>query len=695
MANPFDSTNQPGNGIFNNLMNFGLATMAAANERDGNGLLKYGGGPAGAIGAGGVSAMNTARENALAKSQIQDVQSQAQGRILDNRLKLANYNMMAPFYGMQPLNTDGSEQQPLGNLQASGSSNGGQVTPPTNTNGMTASPTAGNSPLQPQYRDGAATPSGPVTDQARLRDIIFGAAPETDREAAEAGIMAAGLGPKFEERAKTLQQRAMAGSIKRAEYFSTPQSYSPEQTVIDPQTGQPIVGRTATGQPYYSGGNKGSGAAPEGGSQQVPLGIRNNNPLNLRPSGDNWQGMTGQSQGYLTFDNPESGVRAASKNLLTYNQRGINTPESIVNAWAPAGDNNNPKAYAEKVATMLGVKPDQPIDLTDPYMNGATIRAMSYVENGGHYLPNGVIAAGVQSAFGMTPPGSTASASPMPARQASFVQPAGGMQASPGVYQAPMQGGAPAAPSAVSDLPPGAVPLGPNPLRQKDFEQQITNFNSDMENKKYASAAALKQNMVGIFDDLKVLNESPDKFLTTGEAFEKRKNYANALNTMNSMMGGPGNLIDPEKVASAEDLMKQNARGGMQAINEMFGASREAASVISTGIKSFPGGDLSPKGNMLLSHVILEGANRVSDLHEYKQQALESGQYDLRKAEIDFNKQFPPESYARRAISQMTPVTVNKPGGVQKLLPGTLFVTPQMPKNANPKMIPYPNSEQP
>lgn len=686
MANPFDGLNQPGNGIWNNLMNFGLATMAAANERDGNGLLKYGGGAAGPIGAGGLSAMNTARENKLAQAQVQDVQSQSQGRSLDNRLKLMNYNFMAPYYGMPALAADGTE---LGNLQASGSSNGGQVTPPTNTNGMSVSPTAGMSPQQPQYREGTPTPSAtPTVSADRVRAVVMGDTPQSPEEAGQAAMMASKLG--YGERAKALNDFALAGPIKRAEYFSTPQSYHEGETVIDPQTNKPIVGRTATGQPYYSGGSNGSGAAPAAGSKDVPLGIRNNNPLNMRPSADNWQGMTGQNGGYLTFDKPEDGVRAAAKNLLTYNQRGINTPTAITAAWAPAGDNNNPKQYAEMLAGQLGITPDTPINLADPYMNGATIRAMSYVENGGHYLPNGVIATGVQSAFGMTPnSGAAPAAAPMQARQASFAPPQGGMQANSGVYQAPAQ--PPAAAPAQGDLPSGAVALGPNPLRQKDYEKQIDNFNSETEQKRYQAAQSMKQNMAAIVDDLKTLNDSKeDPFLSTGPGFEKRKDLANQINFAHRLMGGDGDLIPQDKVAAGEDLIKQNASGGMQAINEMFGASREAASIVQTGIKSFPGGELSPQGNQLLAQVVLEGANRITDLYDYKQAALQNGSYDLRQAEIDFNKKFPPESYTRRAISQMTPITVNKPAALDKLLPGTIVKLP----NGETRTIQPPNGQQ-
>ena len=52
------------------------------------------------------------------------------------------------------------------------------------------------------------------------------------------------------------------------------------------------------------------------------LSIRNNNPGNIRDTGIAWEGRIGSSSGFVTFDTPSMGVRAMTKNLYTYQNRG-------------------------------------------------------------------------------------------------------------------------------------------------------------------------------------------------------------------------------------------------------------------------------------------------------------------------------------------------------------------------------------
>jgi len=87
------------------------------------------------------------------------------------------------------------------------------------------------------------------------------------------------------------------------------------------------------------------------------IGIKNNNPLNLRWDGvNNWQGLTGQdSHGFCVFDTPVNGIRAAAKNLDSYIRTGENTINLIISRWAPAQDNNNVPAYIDAVEQNSGI----------------------------------------------------------------------------------------------------------------------------------------------------------------------------------------------------------------------------------------------------------------------------------------------------------------------------------------------------
>ena len=88
----------------------------------------------------------------------------------------------------------------------------------------------------------------------------------------------------------------------------------------------------------------------------LPRGIRNNNPGNIRISDSDWQGkISPNTDGvYEQFDTPENGLRAIAHILTSYRNRGINTPWLIASTWAPASENNS-QEYAQGLADALGI----------------------------------------------------------------------------------------------------------------------------------------------------------------------------------------------------------------------------------------------------------------------------------------------------------------------------------------------------
>lgn len=131
----------------------------------------------------------------------------------------------------------------------------------------------------------------------------------------------------------------------------------------------------------------------------APVGIRNNNPGNLRTT--QFTGNIGQDKnGYAIFDTPEAGIRATAKNLIAQQDKhGLYTLNEIIEKWAPASDNNNPQAYAATVAKAVGVKPDERINLKDPETLQRTMAAMFRVENGDQPYSGEQIAAGATAAL--------------------------------------------------------------------------------------------------------------------------------------------------------------------------------------------------------------------------------------------------------------------------------------------------------
>jgi hypothetical protein len=71
-------------------------------------------------------------------------------------------------------------------------------------------------------------------------------------------------------------------------------------------------------------------------------------------------GATGSDGRFAIFPDLQSGTRALGALLSSYNRRGFNTIDSIVNRYAP-GHENNTEAYSNYLAKSMGVKRDQPL----------------------------------------------------------------------------------------------------------------------------------------------------------------------------------------------------------------------------------------------------------------------------------------------------------------------------------------------
>ena len=98
----------------------------------------------------------------------------------------------------------------------------------------------------------------------------------------------------------------------------------------------------------------------------LPRGIRNNNPLNIRRSKDQWKGLADAQtdRAFCQFKSLEYGWRAAFY-LLTrtyYHKYRLYTIRTIIRRWAPPGENNT-EAYIAYVSRLTGIDPDEPIGI--------------------------------------------------------------------------------------------------------------------------------------------------------------------------------------------------------------------------------------------------------------------------------------------------------------------------------------------
>lgn len=122
-------------------------------------------------------------------------------------------------------------------------------------------------------------------------------------------------------------------------------------------------------------------------SVHLPRGLRNNNPLNLRISGTNWRGKRPAQQNtdgaFEQFDTLLNGLRAALINIRTYiNKYHCNTPQTIIQRWAPASDGNNTRAYVAKVCELTSFAPGRIIRFAERTTVCRLVWAMAFVECG-------------------------------------------------------------------------------------------------------------------------------------------------------------------------------------------------------------------------------------------------------------------------------------------------------------------------
>ena len=90
----------------------------------------------------------------------------------------------------------------------------------------------------------------------------------------------------------------------------------------------------------------------------VSLGLRNNNPGNLVPTGENWQGLIGTNEGFMVFQDISFGIRALGLDLKNEINRGLNTIESLITNYAPPSENDT-QGYIDFVSNYTGIGPYQ------------------------------------------------------------------------------------------------------------------------------------------------------------------------------------------------------------------------------------------------------------------------------------------------------------------------------------------------
>ncbi len=117
----------------------------------------------------------------------------------------------------------------------------------------------------------------------------------------------------------------------------------------------------------------------------IPRGIRNNNPLNIR-IGNVWLGEVREPNDpdFEQFISMFYGVRAGFVLMRRYIKHYKRTTiPAIISAWAPANENNTQR-YIDNVSQLSGIPIDAQLDFNDEERMVALVDAMIVQECGRH-----------------------------------------------------------------------------------------------------------------------------------------------------------------------------------------------------------------------------------------------------------------------------------------------------------------------
>ncbi len=160
-------------------------------------------------------------------------------------------------------------------------------------------------------------------------------------------------------------------------------------------------------------------------AQSSIIGQRINNPYNIRQYDQGFLGESGEDSGFVSFEDPMYGVRAADKVLTTYGtKRGINTVRGLINRFAPPSENDT-SSYVNYISGQLGIDPDAEVDLSDPEMRARILSPMAMMESRSEYSPGQITSMIEQANLSQGDSGQTQFPTPRPNIVASAQPPQG------------------------------------------------------------------------------------------------------------------------------------------------------------------------------------------------------------------------------------------------------------------------------
>lgn len=175
--------------------------------------------------------------------------------------------------------------------------------------------------------------------------------------------------------------------------------------------------------------------------------------------------------------------------------------------------------------------------------------------------------------------------------------------------------------------------------------------------KQYERAGEVAQTAQGLSMRLDMMDHSADVlnsagWSSTGAGANAKLGAAKSVNSLLQSVGLPA-AIDPNKVANWEDLNKETTRAGFDLARTL--GSREAATIVQSSVSAVPGAENTPMGFKLVSSGIRQAIQREKDYYNFATDYAKSHRGNTFGADVEFNKQFPPDLYSKTAVANAIP----------------------------------------
>lgn len=192
----------------------------------------------------------------------------------------------------------------------------------------------------------------------------------------------------------------------------------------------------------------------------------------------------------------------------------------------------------------------------------------------------------------------------------------------------------------------------PLTLEGAEFQKKVLPEQYDTARKQYESAQASMPQMDLIDQHIEDLNKSG--WSSTGAGANAKMTAIKGINGVVTSLGGTA-PFDPQKVGSWEDFNKESTRMGMQLVTSMFGAQREAQTIVKGAISAVPNAENTYMGARLVSSSVRQAAQRNVDYYSFLQDFAGKHGGSTFGADLAFNKLHPAKEYSNNAIVNAVP----------------------------------------